>query len=208
MDLKASAGMTPAAKKLVTAILLIFFLLFPHYSGYLGHHPSATFSLTDPKFLFMLIHFVAGQTLGIIHEAGHGVCYLLPCPQWITAAMGTVFQWLFPAGIAWYFWRRGERFGAMVALFFLGFSMQYTAWYISTAHEGLFVPASKAFLGVDGYHDFNYLLSQVGWVYYDGLIAGIVRFLAYIVMLAGVIGMVLESFVTVPEALEEKRRKR
>ncbi len=207
MDLKASAAMTPAAKKLLAAILLIFFLLFPHYSGYLGHHPSATFFPADPKFLFMLIHFVAGQTLGIVHEAGHGVCYILPCPRWIMVAMGTLFQWLFPAGIAWYFWRRGKRFGAMVALFFLGFSIQYTAWYISTAHEGLFVPASKAFLGVDGYHDFNYLLSQVGWVRYDGTIAGIVRFFAYLVMLAGVIGMVLESFVTEPEASGGKRRR-
>ncbi len=122
--------------------------------------------------------------------------------------MGTVFQWTFPAGIAWYFWHRGERFGAMVALFFLGFSMQYTAWYISTAHEGLFVPASKSFLGVDGYHDFNYLLSLMGWVRYDGLIAGIVRFFAYLVMLTGLIGMVLESFISTPKTHAKKSRQR
>jgi hypothetical protein len=184
--------MTPAVKKTVTALLLLFFLLFPHYSVYLGHSGSMQ---SWSEIFFQLTSFMANQTLGIVHEAGHGVCYLLPCPHILTAAMGTVFQWLFPAGVAWYFWHRGERFGAMVALFFLGFSMQYTAWYMSTAQEGRFVTASHSFLGVDGYHDFYEIFSYFGLLRYDGLIAGLTRFAAYAVMVVSLIGMVLEAFI-------------
>ncbi len=190
---------TPAVRKSVMAILLFFFLLFPHYSSFVASDETFRAGNSLLSYAFTLIHFVATQALGIVHEAGHGICYLFPCPQGITAAMGTVFQWLFPAGIAWYFWHRGGRFAAAVALFFLGFSMQYTAWYISTAHEGLFLPASRSFLGVDGYHDFNYLFSLAGWVRHDGMISGIVRFLAYTIMLMALIGMILESFLSVPK---------
>lgn len=190
--------MTPAAKKAVTALLVIFFLLFPHYSVFLGH-PGTMHGWIES--LLRLTSFVANQTLGIVHESGHGICYLLPCPQILTAAMGTIFQWLFPAGVAWYYWHRGERFGAMVALFFLGFSMQYTAWYISTAHEGRILPAARSFLGVDSYHDFHEILSHFGILRYDGLIAGLTRFAAYMVMVVSLIGMVLEAFVSL-----EKRR--
>ncbi|WP_456433282.1 hypothetical protein [Nitratifractor sp.] len=196
---------TPAAKKTLTALLILFFLTFPHYSGYLhkeleGQPIGPFFSL---DYFYNIIHFIAQQTLGIVHEGGHGICYIFLCRLWITAAMGTVFQWLFPALIGWYAWRRGQRFWAMVAWFFLGFSMQYTAWYISTAHEEAIVPASKAFLGKEGYHDFNYLLSLVGWVKYDALIAAIVRFFAYMVMFFALLGMVWYSGST-----PEDRRKR
>ena len=189
------ASFTPAAKKLTAGILLLFLVTFPHYSAYLGHHGRIE---TLPEYLFALLHLVASQTLGIVHEAGHGVCYLLHCPQTITVLNGTLFQWLFPAGIAWYYWRRNERFGAMIALFFLGFSMQYTAWYISTAHEGAIVPAARSFLGVDGYHDFHYLLSHSFGLEAEGIVSGLVRFAAYLVMIYAVFGMVFGAFSSSP----------
>jgi len=185
--------MTINVKRTITAILLLFFVLFPHCSSYLGHS-----GIIDRwyKFVFYIIHFIANQTLGIVHEAGHGVCYLIPCPEVLTAAMGTVFQWLFPAGIAWYYWKKKEYFGAFIALFFLGFSMQYTAWYMHSAHEGHFVPASKSFLGVDGYHDFNTIFSYLHLLNYDWLVSGIVRLIAYIIMLISLIAMMYKAFST------------
>jgi hypothetical protein len=183
--------MTPAVKKSVAGALLLFLILFPHYSVYVAH-PGRVDSLLE--WFFSLTHFVASQTLGIVHEAGHGICYLLRCPQGVTVFNGTLFQWAFPAGIAWYYWKRGERFGAMVSLFFLGFSMQYTAWYISTATQGPIIPAARSFLGVDAYHDFHWLLSGFPGLEYAGLIGGVVRFFAYLVMLGAMVGMVLEAF--------------
>ena len=178
------------AYKVLTGLMILFFVMFPHYSSYVTH-PGAPHGLFH--YFFTLFQFVSNQTLGIVHEAGHGVCYILPCPQWLTAANGTIFQLLFPAGVAWYYWKQGERYWGFFALFFVGFSLQYTAWYISTAHEGLHLPASKSFLGVDGYHDFNYLLGLVGWVPYDGIISALVHFVAYLIMLAALIGMIFLS---------------
>ena len=51
-----------------------------------------------PEYLFASLHFVAFRTLGIVHEAGYGICYPLHCSRTITVLNGTFF----PAGIAWY----------------------------------------------------------------------------------------------------------
>ncbi len=178
------------AYKLLTGLMILFFVMFPHYSWYITH-PDAPHGLLEHG--FVLFQFVANQTLGIVHEAGHGVCYILPCPRWYMVANGTIFQLMFPAGISWYYWKRGQQYWAFFALFFVGFSLQYMAWYISTAHEGLHLPAYKSFLGVDSNHDFNYLLGLAGWVPYDGVISAFVHFFAYIIMLAALIGMIFVS---------------
>jgi len=146
------------------------------------------------EFLFILYQFVINQTLGIVHEGGHGVCYILPCPKFIMVAMGTVFQWLFPLGIAYYYKKRGNQTAFLIGLFILGISMDYTAWYMSTAHEGALLPAHKSFLGVDALHDFHYIFSTLGVLAYDSLISGMTRVVAYLVMSGAVIAMYFEAF--------------
>jgi hypothetical protein len=179
------------AKRVTLGIFVAFLLLFPHYApGEPGYEQDGSLL----QMIFTLYFFVANQTLGIVHEGGHGVCYILPCPEFLTMANGTIFQLLFPGLIAYYYHRRGYLFAALIALFFVGFSLQYTAWYISTAHEGLILPAHKSFLGVDAIHDFNYMLSAMGLLAYESLIAGLTRFIAYLIMLAAVIGMFFEAF--------------
>jgi len=147
-----SLSMSINSKK---TIFLIFglLLLFPRYAPFEVHQVS-TDSYIQQAFIYMF--FITNQTLGIIHESGHGICYILPCPQFIMVLNGTLFQLAFPLGIAYYYKRKGNLFAAYIALFFVGFSLQYTAWYMSTAHEGLHLPAHKSFLGVDGNHDFNF----------------------------------------------------
>ncbi len=45
----------------------------------------------------------------IVHEAGHGVCYLLPCPQFLTFLNGTLFQLALPIIFIYYYYKRGNR---------------------------------------------------------------------------------------------------
>ncbi len=180
--------------KIATFILFFIFLFgFLKFSPYdttsAGAHDRSIFAE-----LFQLYFFIVQQTLGIVHEGGHGVCYILPCPEFFMVINGTIFQWLFPAGIGLYFYKRGNKLASYMGLFFLGVSMQYTAWYISTAHEGLMLPAAKSFLGVDAYHDFNYILSVFDMVKYDWLIANIVKFFAYTAMVGSVFLMFLHIF--------------
>jgi hypothetical protein len=185
--------MTPAAKKLIALIFLFFLLLFPRYAPWISQDAAGEHSLVQQ--IFTLYFFVASQTLGIVHEAGHGVCYILPCPEFFMVANGTIFQLLFPAMIAYYYQRKSNTFAALIALFFVGFSLQYTAWYMSTAHEGLFLPASKSFLGVDAYHDFNYLFSSLGLMPYEKLLSGLTKLIAYLIMFYTTGAMLFQAFV-------------
>ena len=180
-----------ASKKVLLVLFILFLLLFPKYAPWEpAYMPSDTLTLK----IFTLYFFIVNQTLGIVHESGHGVCYILQCPEFITVMNGTVFQLLFPGLIAYYYHKKGSQFAAMIALFFLGFSLQYTAWYLSTAHEGLILPAHKSFLGVDAYHDFNYMLNAMGLLAYESLISGLTKFTAYVIMIIAVIGMFFDAF--------------
>ncbi|MDR2151996.1 MAG: hypothetical protein LBO72_04160, partial [Helicobacteraceae bacterium] len=147
------------AKKTTTVILIIFMALFTVYAPY---ERKVIYPDGFLEHVFTLFYFVVNNVFMIVHEAGHGVCYILRCPEFITAANGTVFQLGFPYLLGFISKKQGNIFGYFMGLFFLGFSMQYTAWYISTAHEGLRLSASKSFLGVDSFHDFNYILSTLG----------------------------------------------
>jgi hypothetical protein len=179
------------AKRVTLVAFVLFLLLFPHYAPWEPNYHKGDSLL---QMIFTLYFFVANQTLGIVHEGGHGICYILPCPEFITMANGTIFQLLFPALIGYYYYKKGNRYALFIALFFVGFSLQYTAWYISTAHEGLVLPAHKSFLGVDAIHDFNYMLSKMGLLAYESVIAGVTRFAAYFIMLISVVGMFFEAF--------------
>ena len=170
---------------------ILFLLLFPHHAPWEPAYEQNSGLLQQ---IFILYFFIANQTLGIIHESGHGVCYILSCPEFMMVLNGTVFQVLFPAGIAYYYKKKGNLFAMYIALFFVGFSLHYTAWYISTAHEGLILPAHKSFLGVDAYHDFNYMLSAMGLLAYESLIAGLTRFVAYVIMIIAVLWMFFDAF--------------
>ena len=180
---------TRNAKKAVLILFTIFLLLYIKYKPY-ESTPHQITSITE--YLFTIYQFMINQTLMIVHEGGHGVCYILPCPQFLTAAMGTIFQWGFPLGIAYYYRKRGNTIAFLIGIFILGIAMDYTAWYMSTAHEGLHLPAHKSFLGVDGYHDFNYIFSTLGVLAYASIISGIVRAIAYVLMIGSVIGMFFE----------------
>ncbi|HIP18067.1 MAG TPA: hypothetical protein EYG78_01885 [Sulfurovum sp.] len=176
---------------MVLVIFTLFFLLYLEYKPYANTSHQIT-SLTE--YFFTIYQFILNQTLGIVHEGGHGVCYILPCPQFIMVSMGTVFQWLFPLGIAYYYKRKGNLTAFYIGLFIFGISMDYTAWYMSTAHEGAFLPAHKSFLGVDALHDFHYIFSTLGVLAYESLISGLTRTIGYLLMIASLIGMFFETF--------------
>ncbi len=187
-----SAEFSPSAKKSVFILFFFFLILFPQYAPYgnLQNHESSTV-----RTIFNLYFFISNQTFGIVHEGGHGVCYLISsCPKFFTALNGTIFQWLFPAGIAYYYKKQSNLMAMWIGIFFLGFTMHYTSWYISTAHEGAIIPAHRSFLGTEAYHDFNYILDSLGVLNYDYIIAGFVKFLSYSTMILAVFKMFVLGF--------------
>jgi len=199
LNTKRPLKMTPAVKKTLAVLFFLSFLMFVKYAPY-GN--SDLVADTLGKQLFILYFFIVNQTLGIVHEGGHGVCYLLHCPEFLTAANGTVFQLLFPFLIGYYYKRKGEHFGYLIGLFFLGISLHYSAWYMSTADQGLFLPASKSFLGVDGFHDFNFILTQLHLLEYHKILAGFFRFVAFCIMLYSIVYMYILAFFASKEKVQ------
>ncbi len=196
MDLKEfrpvkAVQITPKAKKFLAVLFFLSFLMFAKYAPY-----SDAQLIADNlgKQLFTLYFFIVNQTLGIVHEGGHGVCYILHCSEFITAANGTVFQLLFPFLVGYYYKRRGQLFIFLIGLFFLGVSLHNTAAYVLSADQGPYLPASKSFLGVDALHDFNFILSQLHILEYNKLFAGLLRFTAFALMIYSVGHMYILAF--------------
>lgn len=82
-------------RKIVFGIFVIFYFLFLEFEPY--SYTNKLIKTGSLEYLFFLFFWIFNQTLGLIHEAGHGVCYLLPFfPKFLTALMGTVFQIGFP----------------------------------------------------------------------------------------------------------------
>ncbi len=183
---------TQTVKKTLTIIFFLFLILFIKY------RPFEYIQIADDTAihkLFSLYFFIINQTLGMVHEAGHGVCYILPCPEFLMVLNGTLFQILFPLLIGYYYKYKGNSFGYLSGIFFTGLSLHYTAWYISTAHLGAYVSASQSFLGVDGYHDFNYILSHIHLLKYNIFISKFTHFIAYILMIYVILKMFFLSFI-------------
>lgn len=182
---------TPNAKKTALVFFTLFFLLYLNHKPY-ESAPHQIASITE--YLFTIYRFIIVQTLGIAHESGHGICYILPCPQFLMVAMGTLFQWGFPLSIAYWYKKQGNAMAFLAGLFILGISMDHTAWYMSTAHEGAILLANKSFLGVDALHDFHYIFSALGVFEYEALISGFTKAVGYLLMIGALIGMFFEAF--------------
>jgi hypothetical protein len=146
------------------------------------------------EYLFVLYQFAINQTIGIVHEAGHGICYLLPCPTFVMILNGTLFQWFFPLGVAYYYKRRGNRMAYLAGLFIFGISLDYSAWYMSTAPQSAIVPAAKSFLGMGGLHDFHYMFKTLGVLGYASLISGVTKAVSVTIMIGSTIGMFLDAY--------------
>ncbi|NOR55037.1 MAG: hypothetical protein GQ531_02395 [Sulfurovum sp.] len=183
--------LTKGSKKL---ILLFFTLFFFFYLEYKPYHTQAHAVSSLSETIFTLYQFIINQTLGIVHEGGHGVCYILPCPKFMGVFNGTLFQWLFPLGIALYYKRKHNMMAFYAGLFILSISLDYSAWYMSTAQQGAYVPAAKSFLGVDGLHDFHYIFTTLGVLSYASFIAGFTKAISMILMFGALLAMFFEAF--------------
>ena len=128
----------------------------------------------------------------IVHEAGHGICYLLPCPQFFTALNGTLFQLALPVIFIYYYYKRENKILAGLGSVWLAQNLVYVAWYMSYAQTPNLYPF---FLGGSAIHDFWYIFSQLGVLEYDWLISGFVRVVAVILLFCSYMYLLYISFL-------------
>ncbi len=186
---------SPLAKRVLFFALLTFFI------GVVSVKPYGNTIITheiDFEYIFMLYFFAINQTLGIVHEAGHGICNILPCPDIIAVANGTIFQLAFPLGVAYYYLKKeGSRTIYYTGLFFFAISLKYTAWYMADARKnGLYVSAEDSFLGVDGVHDFYFIFDFMGLLSFDTILGAIAGIIATVVLMYSLFQIGIEAFMS------------
>ncbi len=100
----------------------------------------------------------------VIHEAGH--LFFKFFGKFIYTLGGTLMQIILPSVIAWYFYRNHYRTGVQFSFLWLGQNLINISVYAADAQ------ARKLPLlgGNKVYHDWNYLLSQLGILHYDHLV--------------------------------------
>ena len=101
-----------------------------------------------------------------IHETGHLV---FAFDGEVLAVMGgTLFQLIVPAVFAVALWRRGDRHGATVPLWWLGQNCWNISVYVRDAR------AEELPLVGSGEHDWAFLLDRAGWLERDQTVGGVV----------------------------------
>ncbi|MCU1274941.1 MAG: hypothetical protein JWO48_2372 [Bryobacterales bacterium] len=126
----------------------------------------------------------------VVHEGGHLLF------GWFGKTIGlwggTILQWLVPLLLAGYFFRERQPAAFAFCLFFFFENWLYTATYMADART-MALPLVTAGDSDFIEHDWNTILSSMGILPYDTLIAGIVRFVGWAGMLASTIWLASRS---------------
>lgn len=125
----------------------------------------------------------------VFHEAGHVLFMFFG--RFMTVLGGSLFQVLVPIGLAVAFLRQRNTFGAVVCTWWAGQNLTDVAPYIADSRAlQLTLIGGRTGAEVEG-HDWEYLLTQLGWLHLDRSIGlGVYR-----VGLVIMFGAVLFGFV-------------
>ena len=141
--------------------------------------------LASCYFLWAAVHpadwrFVDNFNL-VIHEAGH--ILFIPFGEFMTIAGGSLFQLIVPAAFALYFYRQEKTFSCSLVLFLLGESLINVSVYAGDA-----VLMELPLLGGDdSIHDWNWMLDRLGLLGHTLEIAGAIRALGTITIIAAAV---------------------
>ena len=122
----------------------------------------------------------------VFHEAGHFL--FAPFGRFMTVLGGSLTQLLIPLICAGAFlWQQRDPFGAAVASWWAGENLIDVAPYINDARElQLVLLGGRTGAEVEG-HDWEYLLNAMGMAHHDHAIAGAVRALGVLTMMASLV---------------------
>jgi len=157
--------------------------------GILLHEPEVPPLFLAGRMLLLLILAVWGLRLGLssiegdviascflhnvnlpFHEAGH--IFFRPFGRFVTVLGGTLGQLLMPLICLGVFLKERRPFAAAVALWWFGENFIDIAPYINDARrQELILLGGVTGKDVPGYHDWAYILGQLGWRQYDHLLA-------------------------------------
>jgi hypothetical protein len=115
----------------------------------------------------------------LVHEAGHPIFGIFG--EFPGCAGGTIAQILMPILFINYFYRQGQRFSSAIAGCWLGESILNVSHYAADA-QALELPLFGA---GDRIHDWNWMLDTLNILPATPFIAGLIRLVGTLVLLAG-----------------------
>ena len=116
-----------------------------------------------------------------IHETGHLV--FSPFGQFIMVAGGTIFQIIVPLVFVGYFWWDDALYSAGIVLFWVGQSILNVYVYAADAIVGKLVLTSGKTLSEGSFHDWNFMLIELGMLQHTDTIAGLIRLVGTLLIL-------------------------
>src|ERR1700674_411575 len=122
-----------------------------------------------------------------IHEGGHALFRMFG--EFVMVAGGTVLQLLVPVLLASYFIIHRQVQGVAFCLFFMFEQFLPIATYMADARAQE-LPLLSLGGGDDVIHDWNYLVEKLGVLDHDIQIAGFVRFIGWLGMIAVVVWLI------------------
>lgn len=129
-----------------------------------------------------------------IHETGHLIFRLFG--EFMMIAGGSIFQVLFPAVFVGYFWWHEKPYSAAIVLFWVGQSILNVWVYANDAVVQQLVLTSGMTGSEGSFHDWNYLLTATGLIDSTPTVAGLIRMIGTLTILAAGAFSVYYSFNT------------
>lgn len=127
-----------------------------------------------------------------IHETGHLIFNFFG--QYMMIAGGSLFQVVLPSVFVGYFWRHFKPYSASIVLFWVGQSILNVFVYANDA-AGMKLVLTSGFTGSEGsFHDWNYLLTQIGLLGSTSTIAGLIRLFGTVTIFTASVLSIYHSF--------------
>jgi len=157
------------------------------YKGYYEKlKPWITSILLIPVAVLLIINhgrfiLVLDHVNLLFHEGGHGIFRIFG--KFIYTAGGSLMQIIIPSLFIYYFLSNRKRVGVQISLFYLAENLMNIGVYAADAR------ARKLPLlgGNKVYHDWHYLLKEMGILNYDQVVGNLFFYFAIAVMVAGVL---------------------
>jgi hypothetical protein len=127
-----------------------------------------------------------------IHETGHLIFRTFG--EFIGIAGGSLFQVIMPCVFAGYFIWHNKYYSAAVVLFWVGQSIINVYVYAADAVAMQLVLTSGLTGSEGSFHDWNYMLTRTGLIGSTKLIAGLIRMVGTLTILAAAVGSIYYSF--------------
>ena len=130
-----------------------------------------------------------------IHEFGHLLFRLFG--EFMMVAGGSLFQVIFPAIFAGYFFWQRSFYSAAIVLFWVGQSI-LNVWVYAADAVVMQLVLTSGFTGSEGsFHDWNYLLTATGLLSSTKIVAGVIRIAGTLVIIsAGVLSIYYSLYPT------------